>query len=129
MQSSYRSFTRLWLYYNRIFNDGVYQIPHVFPMGQAVENRVIEITSIGARSGFSVLIAKNLPNLDAIDTGQCFPRYLYKNVESSITDHDEKQSHLFTNSIKERKTSGLQRRDAITDKGLAHFKLLILVRP
>ncbi len=54
-------------------------------MGQAVENRVIE-----ARSGFSVFIAKNLPNLDAIDTGQCFPRYLYKNVESSITDHDEK---------------------------------------
>ncbi len=51
-------------------------------MVPVVENRVIQIIGIGARSVFSVLIAKNLPNLDAIDTGQCFPRYLYKNVES-----------------------------------------------
>ncbi len=57
-------------------------MPRIVLIGQKVENRMIQITGIGARSVFSVLIAKNLPNLDAIDTGQCFPRYLYKNVES-----------------------------------------------
>ncbi len=95
-------------------------------MGPAVENSVIQIIGIGARSIFSVLIAKDLPNLDAIDTGQCFPRYLYQNAESSVTYHDKKQSLLFANSIKERKTSGLQRRNAITDKGLAHLKAAYL---
>ncbi len=40
-QSSYRPFAQQWLYYNRIFKDGVYQIPCIFPMGQAVKNRVI----------------------------------------------------------------------------------------
>ncbi|WP_375700866.1 type ISP restriction/modification enzyme [Bartonella sp. AA23NXGY] len=81
-QSSYHPFTQQWFYYNRNLNDGIYQMPRIVLIGQKVENRMIQITGIGARSVFSVLIAKNLPNLDAIDTGQYFPRYLYKNVES-----------------------------------------------
>ncbi|EJF77837.1 hypothetical protein MCO_00755 [Bartonella sp. DB5-6] len=121
-QSLYRPFTLQWLYYNRTFNERVYQMPRIFPIGKAVENKVIQITGTGTRSGFSVLMNKALPNLDAIEKGQCFPRYLYENIESSVTDHDEKQSHLFVHSTKENKSAGLQRRDAITDEGLAHFK-------
>ncbi|WP_144755978.1 DEAD/DEAH box helicase [Bartonella saheliensis] len=121
IQSIYRPFTRQWLYYNRAFNDMVYQMPRIFPMGQAVENRVIQITGIGTQSGFSVLIVKSILDLHVVHNGQCFPRYLYENIES-LEDKDDNQSHLFTNSTEESKSAGLQRRDAITDEGLAHFK-------
>ncbi|WP_375683161.1 MULTISPECIES: DEAD/DEAH box helicase [unclassified Bartonella] len=120
-QSLYRPFTKQWLYYNRIFNDGVYQMPRIFPIGQAVKNKVIQVSAVGGRSGFSVLMTKNLPNHDAIDKGQCFPRYIYEDTES-LKDKNKKQSHLFLISTEDSKTADLQRRDAITDEGLAHFK-------
>uniref|UniRef100_UPI00058485A6 type ISP restriction/modification enzyme n=1 Tax=Bartonella queenslandensis TaxID=481138 RepID=UPI00058485A6 len=53
--------------------------------------------------------------------GQCFPRYIYEDAPVSKSK-SEKQTLLFTNSIEENKTAGLQRRDALTDEGLAHFK-------
>uniref|UniRef100_UPI0004781BFB type ISP restriction/modification enzyme n=1 Tax=Bartonella rattaustraliani TaxID=481139 RepID=UPI0004781BFB len=120
-QSLYRPFTRQWLYYSRAFNEMVYQMPRIFPMGKVVENRIIQVTGTGTQSGFSVLMAKSLPNLDVVDKGQCFPRYIYEDI-TVLKDKNKKQSHLFTNSIEENKTAGIQRRDALTDEGLAHFK-------
>uniref|UniRef100_UPI00115792D1 type ISP restriction/modification enzyme n=1 Tax=Bartonella massiliensis TaxID=929795 RepID=UPI00115792D1 len=120
-KSSYRPFTQQWLYYNRTFNEVIYQMPRIFPIGQAVDNKVIQITGIGAKKDFSVLMIKALPNLDSIEKGQCFPRYIYEDTMVSKSK-SEKQSHLFTNSTEESKNTGLQRRDAITDEGLAHFK-------
>ncbi|WP_375695374.1 type ISP restriction/modification enzyme, partial [Bartonella sp. AC90GZZY] len=117
VQSFYRPFTRQWLYYNRIFNERTYQMPWIFPIGQAVENKVIQITGIGV-NGFSVLMSKTLQDVQAISNGQCFPRYIYEDTTVSKSK-SEKQSHLFT---EDSKTAGLQRRDAITDEGLAHFK-------
>ncbi|UNE54991.1 DEAD/DEAH box helicase [Bartonella machadoae] len=119
-QSLYRPFTRQWLYYNRIFNDMVYQLPRIFPMGKVVENRVIQVTGVGA-SGFSVLMSNVLPNLDSIEKSQCFPLYLYEDI-AVAKDKNEEQTHLFTNSTEESETTGLRRRDAITDEGLAYFK-------
>ncbi|WP_208439033.1 type ISP restriction/modification enzyme, partial [Bartonella vinsonii] len=121
VQSLYRPFTQQWLYYNRTFNEAIYQMPRIFPVEQAGDNRVIQVTGLGARSGFSILMTKNLPNLHAIDTGQCFPRYFYEDVAVS-KDKNADQSHLFANSTEETKAAGLQRRDAITDEGLAHFE-------
>ncbi|WP_455480987.1 DEAD/DEAH box helicase [Bartonella sp. B12(2025)] len=121
VQSLYRAFTRQWLYYDRIFNEMVYQIPRLFPLGEVVENRVIQVTGKGASSGFSVLMTKNLPNYDAMEKGQCFPRYIYENAEF-LDDKEESQVHLFANFAEESKRAGLQRRDAITDEGLAYFK-------
>ncbi|UNE54984.1 DEAD/DEAH box helicase [Bartonella machadoae] len=120
-QSAYRPFTQEWLYYNRTFNDRVYQMPRIFPMGQAVDNRVIQITGIGTITDFSVLMTNNLSDLGVMSAGQCFPRYIYEDIEVP-KDNNEKQSHLFTNSTEESETTGLQRHDAITDEGLAHFK-------
>ncbi|WP_375665147.1 DEAD/DEAH box helicase [Bartonella sp. CL162QHHD] len=117
-QSLYRPFTKQWLYCNRTFNERVYQMPRIFPMGKVVENMVIQITGTGTQSGFSVLMSKNLPNLDVVDKGQCFPRYIYEDAES-LKNNKEKQSHLFTEKST---TAGLQKHDAITDEGLAHFK-------
>ncbi|WP_336288686.1 DEAD/DEAH box helicase [Bartonella sp. CB60] len=121
VQSLYRPFTQQWLYYNRTFNERVLQIPRIFPLEEAVENRVIQVTGIGASSGFSVLMTKNLPNFHTMDTSQCFPRYVYENAES-LEDKEESQIHLFENFAKESKKAGLQRRDALTDEGLAYFK-------
>ncbi|WP_208442204.1 DEAD/DEAH box helicase [Bartonella raoultii] len=117
----YRPFTQQWLYYNRFFNEMVYQMPRIFPMKKAVENRVIQITGIGTQSGFSVLIAKSILDLHVVHNGQCFPRYLYEDTTVSKSKGG-KQSHLFANATEEDTTAGLQRHDAITDEGLAHFK-------
>ncbi|WP_375610961.1 type ISP restriction/modification enzyme, partial [Bartonella sp. AP18SXNS] len=120
-QSLYRPFTKQWLYYNSVFNEAVYQMPRIFPIGQAVKNKVIQVTGVGARSGFSVLMSKDLPNLHAIDTGQCFPKYFYEDI-TSLKSKDNNQSHLFTNSIEKSNNADLQQCDGITDAGLAHFK-------
>uniref|UniRef100_UPI0035D0FBA0 type ISP restriction/modification enzyme n=1 Tax=Bartonella sp. AA81SXKL TaxID=3243438 RepID=UPI0035D0FBA0 len=120
-QSLYRPFTQQWLYYNRDFNDGVYRMPRIFPIEQGVDNKVIQISTVGARCGFSILMAKNVPDVNMVDGSQCFPRYIYEDTMVS-KGKSEKQSHLFTNSTEDSKIAGLQRRDAITDEGLAHFK-------
>ncbi len=120
VQSLYRPFTKQWLYYNRIFNERTYQMPRIFPMGQVVENKVIQITGIGV-NGFSTLMIKDLPDVNAMAASQCFPRYFYE--ETTISKNkNKKQSHLFTDFTEANTTAGLQKRDGITDAGLAHFK-------
>lgn len=117
-KSIYRPFTHQWLYYSRTFNEMVYQMPRIFPMGHAVENRVIQAAGIGARD-FTVLMSSALPCLDNVEKGQCFPRYLYEvDVNTTSTGH---YGDLMQNASKGAAT-GLQRRDAITNEGLAHFQ-------
>ncbi|SDT09709.1 Predicted helicase [Halopseudomonas sabulinigri] len=106
----YRPFTKRWLYYNRRLNERVYQMPRIFPESGA-ENLMIQVAGVGARAGFSVLIADSITGLDTIEKGQCFPRYLYDEVAQSS------KNDLFTEPAE----GGLRRRDAITDAGLAHF--------
>ncbi|MFQ0812711.1 damage-inducible protein [Brucella anthropi] len=113
----YRPFTRQWLYYSRTFNERVYQMPRIFPMGDAAaENRVIQVAGIGARSGFSVNMTTCLPDLQAMDNGQCFPRYLYNDAAPSADDDNPQADFL----AGEPASSGW--RDAIADEGLAHFE-------
>lgn len=112
--SLYRPFTKQWLYFNRRFNEMVYQMPRIFP-DATVENQVICVSGVGARS-FSVIIADTLPCLDNIEKGQCFPLYLYDEPETSTP---EEQGSLFAASTPTK--TERKRRDAITDEGLAHF--------
>ncbi|WP_375694095.1 DEAD/DEAH box helicase [Bartonella sp. AD24XZML] len=120
-QSLYRPFTQQWLYYNRVFNERVYQMPRIFPLEKAAENKVIQVTGVGASSGFSVLMSRGLPSLDAMEKGQCFPRYVYEDAVS-LGAKKGNQVHLFANFAEESKETGLERRDALTDEGLAYFK-------
>lgn len=99
----YRPFTKQWQFYSRRFNERVYQMPRIFPDAE-LPNRVIAVTGKGGRSGFSVLMMDVLPNLHTVDTGQCFPLWLYKATPSDESD------------------SGLKRHDAITDFGLKRFQ-------
>ncbi|ADE38247.1 DEAD/DEAH box helicase [Candidatus Puniceispirillum marinum] len=74
--SQYRPFTREYLYFDRRLNDMVYRMPSIFPKPDN-ENRVIAVTGVGSRSGFSCLIADCVPNLHYLDSGQCFPRWTF----------------------------------------------------
>jgi predicted helicase len=117
IQSQYRPFTKQWLYFNRRFNAMVYQMPRIFPDATA-ENRVISISNIGAKS-FSLLITNAVPDLQMHFNGQCFPLYLYSDSESEFEDTESKNADLFAAPEKK---AGRQRRDALTDEGLAHFQ-------
>jgi predicted helicase len=130
-QSLYRPFTKQWLYFNRRFNEMVLQMPRLFP-DVTTKNLVICVSGVGARSGFSALISDRLPCLDTIEKGQCFPLYLYEvtDIESnaeeqSASNEAKSQKSLFTQDRSEFpkvNETKYQRRDAITDESLAHFK-------
>ena len=115
--SLYRPFTKQWLYFSRRFNERVLQIPKIFP-DAAAENRVICVSGVGARSGFSALMSDALPNLHTLDTGQCFPLYLYDSPEGDA-EEVVPQAGLFDAPPSK---TGMQRRDALTDEGRAHFQ-------
>lgn len=126
--SLYRPFTKQWLYYNRRFNERVYQMPRIFP-DVAAENLVICVSGVGARN-FSALISNTLPCLDNIEKGQCFPLYLYDNKEPTAEqpprpgNRQGSQPDLLDNpapAASPPTSSAITRRDAITDEGLAHF--------
>jgi len=93
----YRPFNKAWLYYDRRLNEMVYQMPQIFPLpfgekdtgeadllfetptpkNTAHENRLICVSSPGARS-FSVLMCNCITDLHVLEPGaQCFPLYLY----------------------------------------------------
>ena len=109
--STYRPFSKQWLYYGRRLNERVYQMPQIFPNATA-ENRVICVTGVGARSGFSALIVDAIPNLHTLDSGQCFPIKLYDRTEADRDDD------LFVDQ-----DNTLYRvRDGISDEALKQFQ-------
>lgn len=88
-KSSYRPFSKRWIYFNRQLNEMVYQTPQLFPFSDS-ENMIIHVSGAGARSGFSALVTNILPDMQHHDNGQCFPLYSYdKNTlerQDGITD-------------------------------------------
>ncbi|MFC4271832.1 DEAD/DEAH box helicase [Sneathiella chungangensis] len=107
----YRPFSLQFLYFDAVLNDRRGQIPHIFPTAEA-ENLVVQVSGVGARAGFSAIMSNQMPSLDTIEKGQCFPLYLYEEAQPD--------DGLFSASSDQ--ASGLTRRDAITDEGLAHFQ-------
>ena len=127
VKSSYRPFTKLNIYFQRNLNERVYQIPQIFP-DNSIENKVIHLCGIGARSGFSVLMIKNIPDFQHQDNGQCFPLKLFepKENKSKIKPNND-QASLFGDESKEenkdQKTEGdFIVKDGITNAGLEHFQ-------
>lgn len=104
-RSLYRPFTKTYLYFHKNMNNMVYQMPRIFPMAQT-DNRVISVTGLGVTKAFSCIITNIVPDVQLQANGQCFPLYLYDTTD---------QNDLLGNSTP-------QRRDAITNEGLAHFQ-------
>jgi predicted helicase len=119
VQSLYRPYSKLWLYFDRKLNERVLKIPNFFPQSMN-ENRVIGVSASESRSGYSVLMADVVPSLHATDMvgSQYFPLYLY---DGDATDDEATapQTEIFASP---KKGSGTARRDGITDAGLAHFQ-------
>ncbi len=134
VMSLYRPFTKQWIYFNRRFNEMVYQIPRIFP-DASVENLVIMATAKGSKE-FSCVISNVIPDLNSMEAGaQCFPLYLYESSELVTDDEAEliepNQGDMFAtdsaeNAQHKRATTGsvphYTRKDAITDAGLKHFQ-------
>jgi len=103
VQGVYRPYHKQWVYFNRQFNNCVYQLPKLFP-DKAQSNLTIIVTGIGASKDFSALISSMLPNYHSLDTDVCFPLYYY--------EKREKQSH---GMFDEDGDSEYIRRDGVSD--------------
>lgn len=128
----YRPFTKQWLYFNRRLNEEVLQMPRIFP-DLSVNNRVICVSGIGARSGFSAIISSFLPDMQFVDNGQCFPLKLYESTPGSDSPiiGMKPQADLFSDEQTGQTVDVFEQaaeqpcytvKDGITDAGLAHFR-------
>lgn len=114
VSSLYRPFTRQWLYFNRRFNEMIYQMPRIFP-DAAAANIGICVPGIGGDKGFSALVTDRITDLNlapGMGGYQVFPLYLY---DEAAQQSDE---GLFAGESGD----SPRRRYAITDTGLAHFQ-------
>jgi predicted helicase len=108
--SLYRPFSKQWLYFDRMFNNCIYQIPQLFP-SNSVENRVILVNTKYNNIGQIALMSAVIPDLHSNGDAQSFPLYLYE--EAPPTD----ALGLF-----DEQKEAWQRKDAITDAGLQYFQ-------
>jgi predicted helicase len=98
----YRPFTRRSYFFERVFNEDIYQFPDFFPNAKtSAENRVLCVTDAGSEKPFMALVSTDISDLHLVGGGassQCFPLYTY--------DAD-----------------GGHRRDNVTDWALEQFKV------
>ena len=117
--STYRPYTKSYLYLHRQLNDMVYKMPSYFHDETSV-NKVISLTGLGTPKAFSCLISDCVPDVQLHANGQCFPMYAYEMVAE---EKNVAMSDLFDNSldltVSETK---YQRKDGISDAGLQHFQ-------
>jgi predicted helicase len=128
--SVYRPFTKQWLYFNRRFNEMVYQMPRIFP-SLDTENRMIVIKQRWSGDGHLALMVDRVIELQTDGGTQCFPLYLYDLDEASVDEGtgQVEQPELFHDDAgrpmepltAQRAMPKYKRRDTITDDGLAHF--------
>ena len=124
--STYRPFTKQFLYFCKYFNDMQYQLPKIFPTPDS-ENLMICVSGIGSNKDFSCMITNIIPDLEIVSKSQCFPLYLYESIE-------EEKGGLFSSndvgtgrdlSLRDKRNQpdphGLQKKSAITDEGLQHY--------
>ena len=100
--SVYRPFFKQYLYFNRFWNNAIYQMPKIFPRENS-ENLCICVSGIGA-DDFSCLIINSITSVDFVNKTQCFPLHLY--AEKTILNS----------------TITFEKIDAITNEALEHFQ-------
>lgn len=111
-KSLYRPFTKEFVYFDKYLVHRVSMIPEILPESET-ENKIICVTGRGSTKEFSVMISNVIPDLEMISKGQCFPLYLYEEKQADSTTDD-----LFAEP---NPTTKYERKDAISDKALAHF--------
>lgn len=114
VQAVYRPFHKQWMYFSRDLNEMVYQMPRIFPDATA-KNVMIMVKQRWSGEGQLALMLDHPCELQTDGGTQCFPLYLYDDAQSG-----DAGAPLF--AAPGAKPTGRQRRDAITDAGLAHFR-------
>nr|MBA3486810.1 damage-inducible protein [Lysobacter sp.] len=117
-RAQYRPYSKQWVYSNKQWNWSRHLMPTYFP-SPGLGNRVICTTGIGTQGGFTSLITDILPDLGLVGVGQCFPQFVYDNVDEEVMD-TAAQPGLFNSGAPPVGTKG--RRDCLTDEGLAYFQ-------
>jgi predicted helicase len=112
--ANYRPFLNQSVYFDSRLNWSKYLTDRFFP-NDDFSNRMIVLPGVGARSGFSAFMTSALPDVQLMDNGQCFPRFM---CQSMRTGSDIQAQGDFLEISNKPKT---ERYDAITDDGLAHF--------
>ena len=112
--AQYRPFNRQHLYHSRRLNQSIYRIPQLFPY-EASENLVISVVSRGATVAFSCLLVAQIPDLECISKGQCFPRWLYSKPKKNNDDLFVDVGHPNTDP------HGYMRESAIKEEALQVF--------
>ena len=111
----YRPFHRQHVYFNRTFNERVYQMPRIFPPGSA-GNLAIMIKQRPPAGSQIALLVDAASDLQTDGGAQCFPRYLYREVSEKVA-----AAEGLLELIDDQYVTAPSRRDAITDEGLKHF--------
>ncbi len=77
----YRPFTKRSYFFERVFNEDIYQFPDFFPTQKTSdENRVLSVTDAGSEKPFMALVSTEINDLHLVGGGascQCFPLYTY----------------------------------------------------
>lgn len=107
VSSLYRPFTKEWLYFDRTFNNRLYRLEEIAPIGKEVGPMIV-VTGVGSSSGFSVFMTNTVPNLHTLNSSQAFPLFWYQepNNEGGLLDLDQ----------------GLTKRDGISKWALEQFR-------
>jgi predicted helicase len=109
----HRPFFKQYLYFNRQFNDMVYQMPQLFPTSQH-ENLAICVTGMGATKEFTSLIVNFIPDLGIVGTSQCFPLYYYNKIRNEIKREIDDSQTLFETDEPESSNKFIKK-DGISD--------------
>ena len=92
----YRPFTKQHVYFDSMFNHRPYQLPKIYPNLQA-DNQVISVTGRGSTKEFSALISSEIPDLEMISKGQCFPLNVYEFSDGVETaERTNERTKLYT---------------------------------
>lgn len=124
--SAYRPFFSQNLYFDRYWNNCVYQLPQLFPTNKT-RNLALCVTGVGSKI-FSCLVVDQIPCFDFVEKSQCFPRYLYTKVQKNLAATDHCTGELFDDlpsaatPTLDMTVDDYERRDAITPEALQHFR-------
>ena len=80
IEGSYRPFQKMSLCYNQYMIERPGQWGKLFPTPRH-NNILICVSGVGASKNFSTHISQNIPDLQLLFNGQCFPLYWYESTE------------------------------------------------
>ena len=92
------------MYFSRMFNNSVYQIPKYFPESDS-QNLIISINQMSTKN-FDAFMTKSIPDVQLSGNGQCFPLYIFSETEdesslfSAQSESDTKTSAISQHALK-----------------------------